>query len=197
MDNEHEETHGNPAGNPAGTKEPTNGVPTPEDLEAIRAELEQEKAALAEAKAAAEAALAERDARIVELQAEGEALRAERSNLLTSLSEAKLGSEATAAELVSIKEAHGLAIGKYLDAVKAANPTIPLDIIAGATIEEIDVSVEKAQSIATAVRASLEAQAKEARVPAGAPNRESINLDGLSPREKIVVGIQQKQGGNS
>ena len=179
MDNEHEETHGNPAGNPAGTKEPANGVPIPEDLAAIKAQLEEEQAA----KAAAEAALVERDARITALEA--------------SLSEAKQGSEAVAAELVSIKEAHGLAVGKYLGAVKAANPTIPLDIIAGATIEEIDTSVEKAQSIATAVKASLEAQAKEARVPAGAPTRESISIDGLSPREKIVVGIQQKQGGTS
>ena len=179
MENENEETHGNPAGNPAETQEPTNGVPIPEDLAAIKAELEEEQAA----KAAAEAALVERDARITALEA--------------SLSEAKQGSEAVAAELVSIKEAHGLAVGKYLGAVKAANPTIPLDIIAGATIEEIDTSVEKAQSIATAVKASLEAQAKEARVPAGAPNRESTSIDGLSPREKIVVGIQQKQGGNS
>ena len=183
MENESEETHGNPAGNPAETQEPTNGVSTPEDLAAIKAQLEEEQAALAEAKAAAEAALVERDARIVELEA--------------SLSEAKQGSEAVIAELAQVKEAHGLAIGKYLGAVKAANPTIPLDIIAGATIEEIDTSVEKAQSIATAVKASLEAQAKEARVPAGAPNRESISIDGLSPREKIVVGIQQKQGGTS
>ena len=166
MENEHEETK-----ETQDTQE-TNGVPTPEDLEAIKAELEEEQTA----KAAAEAALVERDARIVELQAEGEALRAEG---------------------VAISEAHGLAIGKYLDAVKAANPTIPPDIIAGATIEEIDTSVEKAQSIATAVKASLEAQAKEARVPAGAPLRESLNIDGLSPREKIVAGIQQKQGGNS
>ena len=167
-------------------EDPQNGTQqtpaTPETQgtqQTLKAQLDEEQ----KAKAAAEAALVEKDARIVELEA--------------SLSEAKQGSEATAAELVSIKEAHGLAIGKYLDAVKAANPTIPLDIIAGATIEEIDVSVEKAQSIATAVRASLEAQAKEARVPAGAPLRESLNIDGLSPREKIVAGIQQKQGGNS
>jgi len=161
------------------TQEPTNSVSTPEGLDAIKAQLEEEQ----KAKVAAEAALAEKDARIVELEA--------------SLSEAKQGSETVAAELVQVKGAHAQAVGKYLDAVKAANPTIPPDIIAGTTIEEIDVSVEKAQSIATAVKASLEAQAKEARVPAGAPTRESINVEGLSPREKIAVGIQQKQGGTS
>jgi len=160
---------------------------TPETLEAIKAELEEEK----EAKAAAEAALAEKDVRIAELQAEGEALRAERSNLQASLSEAKQGSEATAAELAQVKEANAQAVAKYLDVVRVANSTIPQDIIAGDTIEDIDASIEKAQAIANAVKANLEAQAKEARVPAGAPTRGEISLEGLTPREKIAAGIQQ------
>ena len=151
-----------------------NEVSTPEDLEAIKAELEKEK----KAEAAAEAALAEKDARIVELEA--------------SLSEARQGSEAAAAELAQVKEANAQAMAKYLDAVRLANPTIPEDIIAGDTIEAIDASVEKAQSIASAVRQSLEAEAKEARVPAGAPPRGEISLEGLTPREKIAAGIQQK-----
>jgi len=148
------------------TQETQNTASTPEDLEAIRAQLEEEK----KAKAAAEAALAEKDARIAELQAEGEALRAEG---------------------VAISEANAQAVAKYLNVVRTANSTIPRDIIAGQTIEEIDASVEKAQAIADAVRANLEAQAKEAKVPAGAPTRGEISLEGLSPREKIAAGIQQ------
>ena len=147
------------------TQEAQNTAPAPEDLEAIAAQLEEEK----KARAAAEASLAEKDARIAEL-------------------------EATAAELGQVKEARDQAIAKYLDAVRAANPAVPRDIIAGQSIEEIDASVEKAQAIADAVRASLEAQAKEARVPAGAPTRGEISLEGLSPREKIAAGIQQKGG---
>ncbi|MGB6873350.1 MAG: hypothetical protein WBE46_04320 [Dehalococcoidia bacterium] len=158
------------------TQETQNTAPAPEDLEAIKAQLEEEK----KAKAAAEASLAEKDARIAELEA--------------SLSEATKGSEATAAELASTKEANALAIVKYLDAVRAANSTIPQDIIAGDTIENIDASVEKALSIANAVKANLEAQAKEAKVPAGAPTRGEISLEGLTPREKIAAGIQQKGG---
>jgi len=172
------------------TKETQNNAPEPEDLEAIKAQLEEEK----EAKAAVEAALAEKDARIAELQAEGEALRAERSNLQASLSEATQGSEAAAAELEQVKEANSQAVSKYLDAVRATNPTIPQDIITGDTIEEIDASLAKAQTIAESVKASLEAQAKETRVPAGAPPRGEISLEGLSPREKIAAGIQQKGG---
>ena len=158
------------------TQESNDGVSTPEDLEAIKAQLEEEK----RAKAAAEASLAEKDTRIAELEA--------------SLSEAQQASEAAAAEFAQVKEAHGQAVAKYLGAVRVANPTIPQDIIAGDTIEDIDASVQKALSIAESVKASLEAQAKEAKVPAGAPTRGEISLEGLSPREKIAAGIQQKGG---
>jgi vacuolar-type H+-ATPase subunit I/STV1 len=162
------------------TQEPNDGVSTPEDIETIKAQLEEEK----KAKAAAEAALVGKDARIAELQAE-------LSEVLT-LSETKGKElESTTTELSQLKEAHAQAIARYLDAVRLANPTIPRDIIAGQTIEEIEASVEKALSIANAVKASLEAQAKEARVPAGAPARGEISLEGLTPREKIAAGIQQ------
>ncbi len=172
------------------TQETQNTAPEPEDMEAINAQLEEEK----KAKAAAEAALAEKDTRIAEMQAEGEALRAEQSNLQASLSEAKTGSEAITAELASAKEANTQAIAKYLGAVRVANPAIPQDIIAGDTIEDIDASLAKATTIAESVKANLEAQAKETKVPAGAPPRGEISLEGLTPREKIAAGIQQKGG---
>jgi type I site-specific restriction endonuclease len=140
----------------------SDGTSTPEDLEAIKARLEEEM----KAKAAAEAALAEKDTRIAELQAEGEA----------------------------ISKAHAQAVAKYLEAARALNYTVPKDVIAGGTIEEIDASVEKAKAIAEAVKKALEAQAKEAKVPAGAPTRGTINLEGLSPREKIAAGLNQKGG---
>jgi hypothetical protein len=163
-------------GNPGEAQANSNGAPISEDLEAIKAELEEEK----KAKAAVEAALAEKDARISELNA--------------TLNVALQGSEAAATELAQIKEAHAKAVAKYLDVVRTANPTIPKDIIVGQTIEEIDASLEKAEAIADAIRANLEAQAKEAKVPAGAPTRGTISLEGLSPREKIAAGIQQKGG---
>jgi septal ring factor EnvC (AmiA/AmiB activator) len=158
------------------TQESKQTQETQGTLETLKAQLEEER----QAKAAAEAALAENDSRIAELEA--------------SLSEAKTGSEATAAELAQVKEANSQAVAKYLDAVRLANPTIPQDIIAGDTIEDIDASLAKATAIADSVKASLEAQAKEAKVPAGAPTRGEISVEGLTPREKIAAGIQQKGG---
>jgi septal ring factor EnvC (AmiA/AmiB activator) len=174
-----------PESNPdeIGANGPSNAedlVPTSRDLEAVKAELEEEKKAIVDA----QALLSQRDARIAELEAQ-------LSEVLT-LSETKGKElEATAAELASAKEAHSKAVSKYLDAVKMANSHLPPDVIAGSTIEEIDASVAKALSIANAVKANLEAQAKEAKVPAGAPARGEISLEGLSPREKIAAGIQQ------
>jgi hypothetical protein len=158
------------------TQETQNTAPEPEDLDAIKAELEEER----KAKAAADAALAEKDNRIIELE--------------SSLSEAKQGSEAVAAELAQVKEANIQAVSKYLDVVRSANPTIPQDVIVGDTIEDIDAALAKAVTIAESVKSSLEAQAKETRVPAGAPTRTEISVEGLSPREKISAGIQQKGG---
>jgi len=175
MENETEKTQETQE-NPGETPENPNEVSTPEDLEAIKAQLEEEK----KAKAAAEAALAEKDTRIAALEA--------------SLSEAKQGSEAAAAELAQVKEANAQAVAKYLGAARLANPTIPQDIIAGDAIEDIDASLAKATTIAESVKANLEAQAKEAKVPAGAPTRGEISLEGLTPREKIAAGIQQKGG---
>jgi len=158
------------------TTQETNEVSTAEALEAIKAQLMEEK----QAKATAEASLAEKDARIAEME--------------ISLGEAQKVVESLRAEGAAISEARDQAVGKYLAAVRFANPAIPYDIITGDTIAEIDTSLAKATSIAASVKASLEAQAKEARVPAGAPPRTEIPLEGLSPREKIVAGIQQKGG---
>jgi len=109
--------------------------------------------------------------RIAQLQAEGEALRAERSNL---------------------QQAQAAAITKYLGAIKAANPALPPDTIAGETIEDIDASLPRGTTIAAAGKASLQAQAKETRIPAGAPTR-ALDLSALSPDEKIRVGLQQSK----
>ena len=173
-DEKKEEQKEQPQGNPEETQGSLNGAPTAEDLAAIKAELEEEKKAIADA----QALLNQRDTRIAELEA--------------ALSAAKQDSEAVTAELTQLKDAHSKAISKYLGVVKAANPTIPGDVIAGGTIEEIDAAVAKAISIADSVKKALEAQAKEAKVPAGAPTRGEISLEGLSPREKIAAGITQK-----
>lgn len=160
-----------------------NEVSAAEELATMKAQLEEEKTA----KAALEEDMTGKDARIAELET---AL----SEVLTQ-SEAKGKElEASAAELATVREARDQAVAKYLGMAKAFNPTIPEGIISGETIEEIEQSVEKGKAIVEAVRAATEAEAAATRVPAGAPTRGGISLEGMSPKEKIAYGIQQKGG---
>jgi len=151
-------------------------VSTPEDVTALKAQLDEEQ----KAKSALEQAVAERDAKLTGLE--------------TALSEAKQSSEASAAALVAVKEARDQAVSKCLDMAKALNPTIPQDIIVGGTIEEIDASIEKGKALVASVTQYLESEASKAKVPAGAPLRGAISLEGMTPKEKIAYGIQQKGG---
>ena len=176
------------------SKESQNTASAPEDLEAIKAQLEEEH----KAKAGAEQTIAERDTRLAELQAEGEALRAERSNLQASLSEAKQASKEKLVELATLgevlsetKELKDQAVAKYLNMAKALNPAIPQDIITGESIDEIDRSIEKGKTIVEAVKSTMASEAAATKVPAGAPTRGGISLEGLSPRDKIAYAIQQ------
>jgi hypothetical protein len=157
-------------------QETQNTAPEPEDLEAIKVQLEEER----KAKAAVDAALVDKDNRIAELEAK----TAEMQSLLDD----------GLKNMVALEDTNSRLTEKYLEAVRSANPTIPQDVIVGDTIEDIDAALAKAVTIAESVKSSLEAQAKETRVPAGAPTRTEISTEGLSPREKIAAGIQQKGG---
>jgi len=163
--------------------EANNKVSTPEELETVKAQLEQAEVARDEAnkaKTTLEEAMAGKDARLAELE--------------TALSEAKQGSEASTAELAAVKEARDQAVSKYLGMAKAANPQVPGDMITGETIEEIDATVEKGKGLVAAVKETLESKTAAAKVPAGAPTRGAISLEGMSPKDKIAAGIQQKGG---
>ncbi|TET17096.1 MAG: hypothetical protein E3J81_02290 [Dehalococcoidia bacterium] len=152
-----------------------NEASAADELAAIKAQLEDEQ----KAKAAIEESLTGKDARIAELE--------------TALSEAKQGSEATAVELASTREAKDAAVAKYLVMAKALNPQLPEGIITGESIEEIDASVEKAKATVEAVKQSLQAEAAATKVPAGAPTRGAISLEGMSPREKIAYAISRQR----
>jgi len=155
---------------------PQNAASQPEDLEAIKAQLEEE----AQAKAALETAAADKDARIAALE--------------SALSAAQSESEAALAETARLKDAEAATVGKYREALLAAHPEIPQDLIQGDSVSQLFSSVEKGKATVDAVRQSLEAEAAATRVPAGAPTRAGIPTEGMSPREKIAYAIQQKGG---
>jgi len=85
------------------------------------------------------------------------------------------------------------AASSYKALVIESNPGVLEELITGDTIDDINVSLEKATSIVGKVRQGLEAEVASARVPAGAPERMPTDLSGLSPREKIQYGIGGKR----
>jgi chromosome segregation ATPase len=150
-------------------------VSTPDELNAVKAQLEEEQ----KAKTSLEQAMAEKDARLAELDA--------------ALSEAKSQSEASAADLASVKEARDQAVTKYLGMARASNPQVPEDMISGETIEEIDAAVEKGKGLVSAVKKTLESETAAAKVPAGAPTR-GETTEGMSNKDMIAAGLRQKGG---
>jgi chromosome segregation ATPase len=85
------------------------------------------------------------------------------------------------------------AAGKYREALLAAAPELPEELVAGESIEEIEAAAERARQTVRQVRERLESQAQVGRVPTGSPPRGVPDFSALSPIEKIRVGLSQKQ----
>lgn len=162
-----------------------NNVPTPDELTALKAQLEEEQTVAAEVRAQ----LTARDERIA-------ALEGQLSEVQEAASEGRAQAQELAAQLERANETHAEAINHYLNAQRALNPVLPEGVIRGNTIKEVDDSVSEALSIALAVKEKVEAEAKNARVPAGAPTR-AVDMDALTPGEKIKVGLSHEKGGTS
>ena len=160
-----------------------NGASTPDELETIKAQLEEEKAL----RAAVELALDEKDARIAQLEAD--------INQVTETLNGKTAEmEEAATRLSNVSSVLTDAVSKYLEVTRTSNPTVPPDIITGNTIEEIDQSIEQGKSIVATVRETIETEVAAGIVPAGAPVRGEIGLEGMTAREKISAGIKPKGG---
>jgi len=128
------------------------------------------------------AALTEKDDRIAELE--------------LNLTQLQSNLDATQDNMVTLNEAAAAATEKYLEAQRNLHPDLPADLVKGATIEEIDESVKAGLTVVDAVKANLANEAKNNRVPAGAPTRE-VDLEALTAEEKIKLGLAQQKGGTS
>lgn len=150
---------------------PEAGKDVPEEIGATGARLLDLEGRLAQK----DEELSRSTARIVELEGivarrEGEvaSLEQERSELRTTLAGA---------------------VTSYRSVVLQANAGIVEDLVSGDTVEAIDSSLAKAKALVGKVRQGLAMELATIRVPAGAPERTSVRISGLSPREKIQYGV--------
>lgn len=116
----------------------------------------------------------------------------ELENLIAQKEEELAKANARISEMAPViaESSHKLAqaVSRYRALVVQASPTLE-ELITGDTIEEIDASVEKAKALVHKVKQGLAAEMMSVKVPAGAPERKPVNLEALSPRDKIQYAI--------
>ncbi|GEM_PF-1877805 len=96
-------------------------------------------------------------------------------------------------EVQRLQESLQTAAMKYRQALMAAYPVIPEQLLSGSTIEELETSLDRARSAVEMVRQKLEEDmARSLSIPAGAPVRRGPDTSSLSPREKIAQGLVGK-----
>ncbi len=101
------------------------------------------------------------------------------------------------ADLDAEREAHRAAVVRYREAVLAAEPALPPDLVAGDSLAEVDASVEAARRAVAQIRERLAAEADEDAArgfPVGAPGRLEPSVEGMSSAEKIALGLERRAG---
>ncbi len=85
------------------------------------------------------------------------------------------------------------AVARYREAVLAAEPDLPPELVAGETLDEVDGSLEAARRAVAQIREriSVEDEASSG-FPAGAPARSGATTAGMTTAEKIATGLEQR-----
>jgi hypothetical protein len=178
---EQENTTSQPGPQDPQPSSPPEPPPPAPDTARATAELD---AALAAAREQAQA----RSASISELEADAARAREEVRTRTADI-------EALKAQVRSAREEYARAVAALVSMHRAANPDIPPELITGGTMAEVIESVNRARDLVRKVRELAEREAGAARVPAGAPGRQPPDADGLSPRDKIALGVGRSRKG--
>ena len=120
---------------------------------------------------------------------EGEAAKEEVQDRIAQLEE---GIAARDVELAALKESLASAVAKYRTAVLATVPEVPEELVKGETVEEIAASLEAARGTVARIKQQLEIDAAANSVPAGAPGRAPLDLEGLTGEAKIKVALSSQ-----
>ena len=83
------------------------------------------------------------------------------------------------------------AVARYREAILAAEPELPPDLVRGESIEEVEESVEAARHTVARIRERVAAEHPRS-FPVGAPERSTLSRSLLSPQAKIAIGLQER-----
>jgi len=89
------------------------------------------------------------------------------------------------------------AVGRYREALLAAEPELPPDLVRGESIEEIDTAAESARAAVQRIREAVVAEqgwgGVQRSFPTGAPARTAtLDRGRLSAHQKIAAGLQER-----
>ena len=101
--------------------------------------------------------------------------------------------EAAQRELARQRDLACAAVARYRQAVLAAEPDLPPEMVYGENIEDVDASIAAARTMVAHVREQVEARRPSERgFPAGAPARDTGARGHLTARQKIAAGLQER-----
>jgi len=158
-----------------------NNTPTAEDYAVLKLELEAEKERAA---GLVEQATMELQGKVTILETEVVTKTQDIEALKGQLAEASTNFEGA-------KAAYAYAVEDFKKLASASNPLIPPEVIFGTTVEEVKVSLNRANKLVANVQESLAKQAVASAVPAGAPQRTGPDVSAMSTKEKINLGLEQ------
>ena len=98
-------------------------------------------------------------------------------------------------EIESLQNRLAAATARYREALLAASPEIPEELVVGESPEEVEASLAGARQMVETVRGRIESQIAGERVPSGAPVRGAQEFSGMSSREKIAYALTQRSQG--
>lgn len=124
--------------------------------------------------------IAEQSARITALEHELEQLSAAR--------------DAAEAEAGDARRTVAVTLGRYRALLLASSDNVPEELVQGDTVDAVDESFRRGRALVERLRNELEAAARQARVPSGTPQRRAADLSGMTPHQKILLGLQRKAG---
>ena len=102
---------------------------------------------------------------------------------------------------MALREQAGLAAAKYREALLATATEVPVELVAGDTVEEIDRSLAAARKMVEAVQRQLADRAAAERVPAGPPEADRAAAERVpagppeadrAAAERVPAGLERR-----
>jgi hypothetical protein len=97
-----------------------------------------------------------------------------------------------------LQEEQSRALLVLKDAMLRANPLVPAELLDTSSLDNLRASFQSAEQVVDRLRERLEEEQRSSgqswRIPAGAPVRSGVDVESLSPGEKIRHGLAQKMG---